>query len=202
MALIIGLTGGIASGKSMVSKMMKDLGITIIDADIEARLAVEQGEEAYKQIIQHFGKSILLNDGSINRPKLGEIIFNNEEERLALNNIVHPAVRKRMNEKKANAISKGETIIVMDIPLLFESNLTYMVDKILLVYVDEAIQLQRLMMRNNYSQEEAIVRIKSQMPLIEKKKKADTVIDNNGTIQETQRQLNQILYQWGFPIEA
>lgn len=202
MALIIGLTGGIASGKSTVSEMFKHKGITVIDADLEARLAVEKGEEAYFQIIEHFGQSILLNDRSINRQKLGDIIFNHEEERITLNSIVHPAVRRRMNNKKEEALSKGESVVVMDIPLLFESNLTHMVDKILLVFVDEEIQLQRLMKRNNYSREEAEIRINSQMPLIEKKQKADAVIDNNGSMENTERQLNYILKQWGFEKEA
>jgi len=166
MALIVGLTGGIASGKSTVSNLIKDLGITVIDADIEARLAVEPGEKAYQQIVEHFGGEILLEDGSINRPKLGDIIFNHQEERMVLNGIVHPAVRERMNEKKVAAIERGEYLVVMDIPLLFESELTDLVEKIILVYVDEDIQLERLMMRNQYTETEAHVRIKSQMPLI------------------------------------
>ena len=169
MALIIGLTGGIASGKSTIANMLKNEGITVIDADVESRLAVEQGEEAYDHIVNHFGKSILLEDGSINRAKLGEIIFNNKEERMKLNEIVHPAVRKRMLQKKKAAENNGEAIIVMDIPLLFESKFTELVDKTLLVFVDEDIQLQRLMERNHYSKQEALARIHSQMPLAEKK---------------------------------
>jgi dephospho-CoA kinase len=202
MAMIIGLTGGIASGKSTVSEMLKNWGIPVIDADIEARLAVEPGEEAYGQILNHFGKSILYEDGSINRARLGEIIFNNEGERMILNEIVHPAVRKRMAEKQEIAQSKGESMIIMDIPLLFESELRSTVDRTLLVYVDEEIQLQRLMARNNYTKEEAVARIQSQMPLIEKKKLADAVIDNNGSIQQTKSQLTNILKQWGYKKEA
>ncbi|MCQ6273441.1 dephospho-CoA kinase [Bacillus sp. V3B] len=198
MEMTIGLTGGIASGKSTVSEMLKNLGIPVIDADIEARLAVEQGEEAYDQIVNHFGKSILYENSSINRTRLGEIIFNNEEERTVLNGIVHPAVRKRMVEKQVALQSKGESMIVMDIPLLFESNLRSTVDRTLLVYVDEEVQLRRLMKRNNYTKEEAFARIHSQMPLIEKKKLADAVIDNNGSIQQTELQLNNILKQWGY----
>jgi dephospho-CoA kinase len=206
MAMIIGLTGGIASGKSTVSEMLKNWGIPVIDADIEARLAVESGEEAYGQIVNHFGKSILYEDGSINRARLGEIIFNNEGERMILNEIVHPAVRKRMAEKQEIAQSKGESMIIMDIPLLFESELRSelrsTVDRTLLVYVDEEIQLQRLMARNNYTKEEAVARIQSQMPLIEKKKLADAVIDNNGSIEQTKSQLTNILKQWGYKKEA
>lgn len=193
MALIIGLTGGIASGKSTVSNMLKELNIPVIDADLESRYAVEPGEEAYDQIIDHFGKSILLDDGSINRAKLGEIIFNNEEERMVLNSIVHPAVRKRMAMKQEEAEKQGESIIILDIPLLFESKLTNTVDKILLVYVEEEVQLNRLMKRNGYTKEEAQARIQSQMPLKEKKKLADYVINNNGSIEQTKEQLMKTL---------
>ncbi len=196
MPLVVGLTGGIASGKSTVSKMFKDMGITVIDADIEARLAVEKGEPAYENIVAFFGRDILLEDGSINRARLGEIIFNDLEKRLKLNSIVHPEVRKRMLAKRDQAIEAGERLIIMDIPLLFESKLTYMVDKILLVYVDAETQLERLMARNHFTKEEAISRINSQMPLIDKIQLSDAVIDNNGTIEETRNQLIRILREW------
>ena len=201
MALIIGLTGGIASGKSTIANMLKNEGITVIDADVESRLAVEQGEEAYDHIVNHFSKSILLEDGSINRAKLGEIIFNIKEERMKLNEIVHPAVRKRMLQKKESAENNGEAIIIMDIPLLFESKFTELVDKTLLVFVDEDIQLQRLMERNHYSKQEALARIHSQMPLAEKKRLADVVIDNNGSLEQTELQLKNVLSEWGFQKE-
>jgi dephospho-CoA kinase len=202
MALIVGLTGGIASGKSTVANLIKDLGITVIDADIEARLAVEPGEKAYQQIVEHFGGGILLEDGSINRPKLGDIIFNHQEERMVLNGIVHPAVRERMNEKKVAAKERGENMVVMDIPLLFESKLTDLVEKIILVYVDEDVQLERLMKRNHYTEAEAMARIGSQMPLIEKKKRSDFIIDNNGSLEQTQKQLNAILNRLGYVKEV
>jgi dephospho-CoA kinase len=202
MALIVGLTGGIASGKSTVANLIKDLGITVIDADIEARLAVEPGEKAYQQIVEHFGGEILLEDGSINRPKLGDIIFNHQEERMVLNGIVHPAVRERMNEKKVAAKERGENMVVMDIPLLFESKLTDLVEKIILVYVDEDVQLERLMKRNHYTEAEAMARIRSQMPLIEKKKRSDFIIDNNGSLEQTQKQLNAILNRLGYVKEV
>lgn len=198
MTLVIGLTGGIASGKSTVANMLKELGITVIDADIEARLAVEPGETAYNKIVEHFGKSILLENGTINRAKLGEIIFNNEAERTVLNRIVHPAVRERMNEKKEEAIKRNESIVIMDVPLLFESKLTDQVERTLLIYVDEETQLKRLMERNNYSEEEAMSRIQSQMPLKEKKTLADFIIDNSGTLEQTKTQLSGILREWGY----
>lgn len=196
MALVVGLTGGIASGKSTVSNFIREKGFTIIDADLEARLAVEVDEPAYNEIIAYFGKEIIMDTGEINRAKLGEIIFNHEEKRLKLNSIVHPDVRRRMTEKREQAISNGEKLIVMDIPLLFESKLTGMVDKVLLVYVDEQTQLERLMNRNQFSKEEALARIGSQMPLKDKVKLSDAVIDNNGSLEETEIQLNNILKDW------
>ncbi|WNF21980.1 dephospho-CoA kinase [Mesobacillus jeotgali] len=197
MSLVIGLTGGIASGKSTVSAMFTDMGITVIDADIEARLAVEPGEKAYNEIVSHFGKDILEEDRTINRPKLGEIIFNNEEKRLLLNSIVHPAVRERMAEKRKKAEADDEKAVVLDIPLLFESKLTGLVEKIIVVYVDEQTQLERLMKRNGFSEEEASSRIRSQMPLKDKVGLADAVIDNSGSIEESKQQLMDILSEWG-----
>ncbi|MBU8770124.1 dephospho-CoA kinase [Cytobacillus oceanisediminis] len=196
MSLTVGLTGGIASGKSTVSSLLIEKGYTVIDADIEARLAVEKGEEAYQEIVRHFGERVLLKDGSIDRAELGSIIFHDEKERKALNSIVHPAVRKRMTAQKEQAISRNEQMIILDIPLLFESKLQYMCDKTLLVYADEGIQLQRLMQRNQLSEKEAMARIHSQMPLREKKALADAVIDNNGRIEETEKQLWDILRKW------
>jgi dephospho-CoA kinase len=197
MALVIGLTGGIASGKSTVSNMLKQMDITVVDADVEARLAVEKGEPAYDKIVAEFGNEILLDNEGIDRQKLGSIIFHNSEKRQLLNGIVHPEVRVRMFNKIDTAIKQGEKVVVLDIPLLFESKLTSMVEKTILVYVDKQVQLQRLMDRNLLSQEEADARVNSQMPLSEKVALANAVIDNNGSIEETKRQLNDILISWG-----
>lgn len=196
MALTIGLTGGIASGKSTVTKMIRELGIPVIDADQIARDVVKMGEEAYKQIIQTFGQDILQENGEIDRTKLGAIVFHNEQERKKLNAIVHPVVRRRMLAEKEAYVQKGAQTVVLDIPLLFESELTHLVDKIIVVYVDDDVQLERLMKRNGFSKEEELARIRAQMPLREKVKKADAVIDNNGTIEETKQQLLQIFKRW------
>jgi dephospho-CoA kinase len=197
MTLVVGLTGGIASGKSTVSNMFKEMKMTVIDADVESRKAVQIGEPAYKQIVESFGPEIVLPNGEIDRQKLGSIIFHDEQKRKLLNSIVHPEVRRRMNEKKELAIKGKERIVILDIPLLFESNLIYMVDQTLLVYVDRSIQLTRLMERNRLSKEEAEARIQSQMPLAEKMKLADKIINNNGSLTETKNQLNKILADWG-----
>ncbi|KOR86349.1 dephospho-CoA kinase [Bacillus sp. FJAT-22058] len=196
MGQIIGITGGIASGKSTVSLYLQELGFTIVDADLASRAVVEPGEEAYHQVVKAFGEDILLADGNIDRVKLGSIIFNDQEKRLLLNGIVHPAVRNWMRVKTEAALSSGEETVFMDIPLLFESKLTFMVDKTLLIYVDEQVQLERLMNRNGLSETEALARINSQMPLADKKALADAVIDNNGDINETKRQVKAILSEW------
>ncbi|MFB3165672.1 dephospho-CoA kinase [Neobacillus sp. 179-C4.2 HS] len=197
MSQVIGLTGGIASGKSTVSNILKEMNITIIDADVEARLAVEKGEPAYQKIVAEFGNDILLTNEEIDRVKLGSIIFHNAEKRQLLNSIVHPEVRKRMNNQVEAAKEREEQVIILDIPLLFESKLTHMVEKTILVYVDRDIQLKRLMERNDLSLEEAEARIKSQMPLSEKVALADAVINNNGSIAETKKQVIEVLNGWG-----
>ncbi|NNU83265.1 dephospho-CoA kinase [Geobacillus sp. BMUD] len=196
MTLTIGLTGGIASGKSTVSAMMRELGLPVIDADEAARAVVRPGEEAYRQIVAAFGPDIVQANGEIDRVKLGAIVFHDEEERKKLNAIVHPAVRRKMLAEKEALVRSGAKTIVLDIPLLFESGLTAWVDKILVVYVDDDVQLRRLMERNGFTEEEARARIRAQWPLAEKIKQADAVINNNGTREETRRQLLTILKQW------
>lgn len=196
MTVVIGLTGGIASGKSTVSQMFQGFHVPVIDADIIAREVVEPGKEAYNEIVTAFGKEVLGENGELDRPKLGSIVFHNEEKRLLLNGIVHPAVRKEMNAQKDMYIRENAQAVVLDIPLLFESKLTGLVDKVLLVYVDSETQLTRLMERNNFKEEEAKARIASQMPLEDKITLADEVINNNGTIEETKVQLSCILKEW------
>lgn len=196
MGQIIGITGGIASGKSSVSLYLQELGFTIIDADLASRAVVEPGEEAFHQVVRAFGENILLADGTIDRAKLGSIIFHDQEKRLLLNSIVHPAVRKWMRLKTEEALAAGKETVFMDIPLLFESKLTYMVEKTLLIYADERVQLERLMNRNGLSEAEALARIHSQMPLADKKALADAIIDNNGELTETKKQVRTILNDW------
>jgi len=196
MTVVIGLTGGIASGKSTVSEMFRELSIPVIDADVIAREVVEQGKPAYNKIVEVFGAEVLQQDGELDRPRLGSIVFYNEEKRLQLNKIVHPAVREEMNRKKEMYIKEGMQAVVLDIPLLFESKLTSLVDRVLVVAVKPHTQLERLMKRNNFSEEEATARIQSQMPLEEKVKNADEVINNDGTIMGTKTQLQVILKNW------
>lgn len=196
MTLSIGLTGSIASGKSTVSLMFDDLNIPVIDADKIAREVVYPGEEAYEKVVHTFGASILHEDKTLNRERLGEIVFADEMKRNQLNEIVHPAIRKSMIEKRDAFVAEGEKCVVLDIPLLFESKLEHFVDKIIVVYVDEDVQLQRLMDRNEFTEKEALQRIGSQMPVKEKAKLADAIINNNETKLQSFEQLKKILHEW------
>jgi len=195
--LRIGLTGGIASGKSTVSNMLRKRSIPIVDADVCAREVVEPGEAAYLQIVETFGRDILFPDGTIDRKQLGQIIFSDEEKRKRLNGIVHPEVRKRMLSKVTDFKNAGEKAVVLDIPLLIESRLTDWVDKVIVVYVPREVELTRLMERDHISQDAALMRMNAQMPLDDKKKYADVIIDNSGTISETENQLEVVLKDWG-----
>ena len=196
MRMIIGLTGSIASGKSTISKMFKRKGYPVVDADEIARLVVEPGTKVIEEIRRVFGQEILNEDGSLNRVKLGERIFGNEMERERLNAIIHPAIRTEMLRQKEEWISGGSQTIIMDIPLLFESKLQHFVEKILVVSVTPEIQKQRLMSRNELTDEEATARIRSQLPMEQKEEGADEVIYNNGTVEDSEKQLDSILLKW------
>ncbi|RAI81796.1 dephospho-CoA kinase [Macrococcoides caseolyticum subsp. hominis] len=173
---VIGLTGGIASGKSTVANYLKENGFAVIDADIAARQAVEKGTEGLRKVAETF-PGVLNEDGTLNRKALGTIIFNDKAQRDSLNKIVHPIVRRLMDEEKAAALSEGK-VVVMDIPLLYENELEHTVDEVWVVYVSYDIQKMRLMKRNELSESEADARINSQMSMDEKRNKADIVIDN------------------------
>ncbi|MEC1457206.1 dephospho-CoA kinase [Bacillus haynesii] len=196
MTLVIGLTGGIASGKSTVAQMFQQCGITVVDADVIAKEAVEQGMPAYQKIAETFGQGVLLETGDIDRRKLGEIVFANQEKRLQLNAIVHPEVRKMMIKQRDEAIRAGERFVVLDIPLLYESGLEHLTDKVIVVWVPKELQLERLMKRNRFNEDEALNRIHAQHSLDEKKKRADAVIDNSGSLKDTEAQLHQLLDTW------
>ncbi|MCG7335485.1 dephospho-CoA kinase [Sporosarcina sp. ACRSM] len=194
--MIIGLTGSIASGKSTVSTMLKRKGFPIVDADEIARQVVEPGSPVLTEISQAFGQEVLQADGSLNREKLGELIFNDKEKRLQLNGIIHPAIRKEMLRQKEEWLASGAKTVIMDIPLLFESKLQSLVDKIIVVSVTPEIQKERLIARNVLSEEEADARIQSQMPVKEKEKEADAVLYNNHTVEQTEEQLERLLLDW------
>lgn len=194
--MIIGLTGSIASGKSTVSKMLKQLGYPIVDADEIARLVVEPGTSVIKRIGETFGEEVLNEDGSLNREKLGGRIFGNVEEREKLNSIIHPAIREEMLRQREDHLTAGANTVIMDIPLLFESKLQSFVEKIIVVSVTPEVQAQRLIARNQLTETEASKRISSQLPMEIKEAGADAVINNNGTVEETEAQLQKIIVKW------
>ncbi|WP_414050354.1 dephospho-CoA kinase [Macrococcus animalis] len=189
---VIGLTGGIASGKSTVANFLKEKGYVIVDADIASRKAVEIGSAGLAEIRTVFGDEVIQEDGTLNRKALGEIIFNDPLERQKLNDILHPRVRDIMEAEKAIGLAQGKTV-VMDIPLLFENKLEHTVDEVWVVYVPEMIQIERLMTRNTLTLEEATSRVSSQLSIEFKKQKADKVIDNSGTLEDLFQQLEQLV---------
>jgi dephospho-CoA kinase len=191
--MIIGLTGGIACGKSTVSRLLAEREARIIDADIIAREVVRPGEPAWSLIVDRFGQNILLENQELDRIKLGSIVFSDEAARLDLNAIIHPAVRKRMKELTEAAVQEGVRLIVLDIPLLYESKLEYMVEKVVVVHCTPEQQLERLMERNGFSREEALRRIASQMPVEDKKSRADYCINNSGTLFDTELQVDELV---------
>ncbi|HBM3472206.1 TPA: dephospho-CoA kinase [Listeria innocua] len=189
MGKTIGLTGSVATGKSTVSNLIQQAGIPLVDADIAARKVVEKGTGGLAEIVAYFGKDILLEDGTLNRAKLGEIIFRDKEKREKLNEITHPRVKDYMLNERERFFEAGEKVVFFDIPLLFESHLESLVDQIIVVWTTPETELKRLMERNNLTKEEALARINSQMGIDEKAKKADFVIDNNESLEKTQKQV-------------
>ena len=189
MILIIGITGSIACGKSLVSNYLQEKGYTIIDADKIGHMALEN-DEVKKQLVNKFGKSIL-KDNEVNRVTLGKLVFENKENLKGLNKIIHPQVRKNISEQIQ--VHKNEKLVFVDVPLLFEAKFDDLVEKIIVVSLDEKIQLERLMNRNSLSKEEALQRIKSQIPVREKEKLGDYVVDNSLTQENTYNQVDRIL---------
>lgn len=195
----IGLTGGIASGKSTVLTYFKDKGIPYIDADIVAREVVEPGTEGLKAIVDTFGANVLQDDGTLNREALGAIVFHNEKKRQLLNNCLKTHIRNRIMELTSQYEEGNTPILIYDIPLLIEGEWYTMMDEVWLVYVNETTQIERLMSRNGYTREDALARINSQMRLDDKRAYADVIIDNNGTPHDLTVQLNII---WNERIET
>jgi len=180
--IVAGLTGGIATGKSTVSNFLSDAGARIIDADKIAREVVEQGKPAYEEIRAFFGEEILLPNGDIDRERLGDIIFNDSDKKKHLDAIVHPRVFERSAALIAEIeASEPDAVVILDIPLLLEANMDRDLAEVIVVYVPEELQLQRLIARDGIDEKAAMARIRSQMPIEEKRKRATLVIDNSGS---------------------
>jgi len=195
----IGLTGGIATGKSTVSALLVNKGALLVDADAIAREVMLPGHPVLAAVAEHFGQAVMLADGTLDRKKLGDIVFRDPSQRKALNDITHPAIREEIRERMAVLQREHpDKLVVVDIPLLFESGLEHMVERVMVVYAPESVQLERLMLRNQFTAEEASARIRSQMDIEEKKRKADIVIDNSGDVEETKRQVDRFWLQAGY----
>ena len=188
---VLGLTGGIGSGKSMVAQMFAQLGAVVVDADQLAREVVEPGQPALQEIAATFGPDVLLPDGRLDRPKLAAIIFADPAERAKLDAITHPRIRARMDEEIETRRS-GPGVLLVDIPLLYENDRINTVEKVIVVWVDLPTQLRRLSQRGGLSAEAARQRINAQMPLDAKRARADHVIDNRGGLEDTRRQVEAI----------
>jgi dephospho-CoA kinase len=191
--MIVGLTGSIATGKSTVSKRFAALGGVIIDADRIVRQVQEPDQPAWREIVETFGMEILLPNRELDRAKLGSLVFGNDENRNQLNQIVHPRVRDERDRQTEAALAEDQRrIIIWDIPLLIETGIYKQVDRTVVVYVDQETQLARLLGRDELSVEAAKQRIASQMPIEEKRAYADFLIDNRGSIEETEQQVREV----------
>jgi dephospho-CoA kinase len=188
----IGLTGNIASGKSEVAKMLADRGATIIDADELAREAVRPETQALKDIVKRWGKDILKRDGSLDRKALRQIVFADQSELDALNRIVHPGVTRLRDREIAAARERGDQIVVCVIPLLFERNLVDEFDAIVLVDAPRPIRLERLVATRGLEETDAMNMITAQMPAELKRARADYVIENNGSIDDLERDVDAL----------
>lgn len=191
MPKVIGLTGGIASGKSTVSELLSVFGFKVVDADKAAREAVKKGSKGLAQVREAFGDEAIDENGEMNRRYMGDLVFNHPEKRLELNAIIHPIVRDIMEEEKQEYLKQGYNVI-MDIPLLFENELENTVDEVWVVYTSESIQMDRLMQRNNLSLEDAKARVYSQISIDKKSRMADHVIDNLGDKLELKQNLERL----------
>jgi dephospho-CoA kinase len=195
---VLGLTGGIGSGKSMVAQMFSQLGAVVIDADKLAREVVEPGQPALEEIAATFGPQVLLPDGRLDRPKLGDIIFADPTQRAKLDGITHPRIRARM-EEEIKARRSGPGVLIVDIPLLYENDRGRSVERVIVVWVDPQTQLQRLRERDGLTADAARQRIAAQMPLEAKRARADHVIDNSGNRADTQAQVEAIYHLYAPP---
>jgi dephospho-CoA kinase len=187
--IVAGLTGGIATGKSTVAAIFEEAGARIIDADMMAREAARKGSSAYRQIVTHFGSAILLADGEIDRKRLAGVIFADPAEQRALERIIHPQVKVKINRRlKQIRVETPGAVVIIDVPLLFEAGMDRGLDAVIVVYVPEKVQIQRLMDRDGLTKSEALARIRAQMPIDTKKSLATFVIDNSEDLDNTRGQ--------------
>lgn len=198
MTYILGLTGGIATGKSTASRFFEDKGIPVVDADKGARIVLEPNHSAYRKVRRLFGEKILKEDKTIDRKKLASIVFNEKDKLEQLNSIVQDDIYNWIQEEKNNYIKAGHPLVVLDIPLLYEAGYESEADEIMVIATDKKTQIERLMKRDNLSKPDALNRINAQEPIEIKAAKADIVINNNGSLADTHDQLKAWSAQKGY----
>lgn len=196
---VVGLTGGIASGKSTVSRMFQDLGARVVDADRLARRIVEPGKPAYRDIVRRFGRQVLKADGTIDRKRLGARVFADPRQLKQLNRITHPRIAREARREIAHHRAAGAPLVIYDAALLVENGWHRKLDGLVVVSVPEKIQLGRLMRRDGLSRQDATSRIRSQLPLSRRLEVADHVIDNSGTLDRTRTQVKSLWQQLSKP---
>lgn len=194
----IGLTGGVGCGKSTVSRYLAKHGIPIIDGDEISREAVMPGSPVMREIERLFGSEMLTEDGNLNREKMAELVFSDEGKRQTLNGLIHPFVWKKTEEATLAAQETGHRFVVLDMPLLLEIGWNLRVESVWVVTVPQEVQIERVQKRDGVTREQAMARIRKQMPTVSKIGYADIVIDNSGTEEETYRQVDEALAEIGF----
>ena len=193
MTLVIGLTGGIASGKSTISNIFKEVGWPVIDADQTARQVVMPGSLGLEQIVSRFGSQVLQPVGTLDRAALGSMVFDDPQNLSDLDQIEHPLIMAAIDKQLAGFKKQGLPVVVLDVPLLFETRMDQECDLTVLAVVDRKTQLERLMKRDHCSKAAALKRINAQMPLEEKMRRADVTIDNNGSLAQTRLQVAKLV---------
>ncbi len=193
MMLVVGLTGGIASGKSTVSRMFEEAGVPVICADELAREAVDPGSPLLGEIRRLFGDAVIDRQGRLDRAAMARLVFQDASRRKILESIVHPWVMAETQRRIKELATQGHAVVVVDVPLLYEVGWKAAFDQVIVVYVPDAIQAARLTERNEMDPLEVSARLRAQMPIEEKRKRADVVVDNSGTIEETRRQVEKVL---------
>ena len=191
---LIGLTGGVGTGKSTVAEMLRELGATVIDADEAAHAVYAPGTAGFDAVVAEFGPDFV-HEGAIDRQRLGALVFNDADARGRLNAIVHPLVRDWMAARTVEAAERGDEIVIQDVPLLYENELERLFSSVLLVYASEDTQLERLVRSRGVPPDRARAMIAAQMPIEEKRRRAHHVVDNSGTLEQTRAQVEEIWAQ-------
>jgi dephospho-CoA kinase len=195
---LVGLTGGAGSGKSTVAEMLGELGAAVVDADEATHAVYEPGTAGFDAVVREFGDRYV-KDGRIDRSRLGELVFNDADARRRLNDVVHPLVRDWMAQRTAEAIERGAEVVVQDVPLLFENSLERFFSSIVLVYVPEHLQIERLVAGRAFTPEHAHAVVAAQMPIEDKRGRAHHVINNSGPLDETRAQVKAVWKQLVVP---